>query len=265
MLEPMRDRTRDLETGLALADRHPRFVATVLAAAGCVIIAGATSVVSVLALPALLLSAPWALSLSLIAAAVFVAHRAGKRRGTGGVDPDVEQQILDVAVAMGGRVTTTAVAHALCLPLVAADGALTELTRAGYLGVETHPASGVVVYVFPEVEAGLVPVRAWWPTGAVPSAPPALSALAVQAAPAPLPCGLVRVGNKTRQTAALLAICGGALGAHRFYLNQPLRGLLYLVAFWTLVPAIIGLLDGLRYLAMSDQAFDLKHNVRLTS
>jgi TM2 domain-containing membrane protein YozV len=259
MLVPMRDRTRELETALALADRHPRFVATVLAASGCVILAGATSVVSVLSLPALLLSAPWALSLSLLAAALFVARRAARRRGTGGIDPEMEQRILDVAMAMGGKVTTTAVAHGLCVPLGVADRALTELVRAGYLGVETHPASGVVVYVFAEVEAGLVPFRALLPGGAEVSMLPALPA-----PPPPAPCGLVRVGDKSRLTAALLAICGGAVGAHRFYLNQPFRGAVHFLAFWTLVPAIVGLFDGLRYLAMSDQAFDLKHNVRLT-
>lgn len=250
--------SHDLGAALALAARHPRLVAALLATAGSVLLACATTVVSLLELPAMVMTAPWVLSLSLVASALFVARQARKRRGTGGIDADTERGILEVAVARGGQVTTTALAHALSMPLGEADAALTALSRAGYLGVETHPASGVLVYVFPEIDAGLVPpeafVRRDAPETRSPETALARSGTAMV---------LLRVSCKSRVTAALLAICGGSLGAHKFYLGQPLVGLVHFVMFWTLLPAIAGVFEGLGYLLMTDHAFDLKYNARL--
>ena len=250
----------------ALAARHPRLVAAALATTACVLIASAATVVSLLQLPALVLAAPWALSLSLVATALFVARHARRRVGTGGVAADVERRILEVAVEHRGRLTTTAVAHALSMPLGEADAALTALSRAGYLAIETHPASGVIVYVFPEIDAGLVPAKAPASSdtgGASDASPPEVTL--VRAGPMPLGAsvGLVRVSTKSRGTAALLAICGGAFGAHKFYLGEPIAGMVHLVMFWTFLPALAGFCEGLGYLFMSDHAFDLKHNTRL--
>jgi TM2 domain-containing membrane protein YozV len=192
----------------------------------------------------------------------MLAHHARVRRGTGGLDPDMEQRILELAVRDSGRVTITAVAHELSVPLRTADAALTALTKAGYVAVETHPASGAVIYVFPEIDAGLVPMMTR--AGSyVPRGDPLPILPAQHAAPTGTPFGLVRVSNKSKLTAALLAICGGAFGAHKFYLGHGLWGVLYLSTFWTFVPAIAGLFEGVRYLVMSDHAFDLKHNARL--
>jgi TM2 domain-containing membrane protein YozV len=253
----------DAGAALALAGRHPRLVAAALATAACVLIASASTVVSLLQLPALVLAAPWALSLSLVATALFVERHARKRVGTGGVEADVERRILDVAVAHRGRVTTTAVAHALSMPLGEADAALTALSRAGYLAIETHPASGVIVYVFPEIDAGLVPPRAPGPGEPIGGSPPEVTPVRPGAMPIGASVGLVRVSCKSRGTAALLAICGGAFGAHKFYLGEPLAGMVHLVMFWTFLPALAGFFEGLGYLFMSDHAFDLKHNTRL--
>jgi TM2 domain-containing membrane protein YozV len=75
--------------------------------------------------------------------------------------------------------------------------------------------------------------------------------------------GLVRVSNKTKGTAAVLAIFLGGFGVHKFYLGQPIMGLLYLCFFWTFLPAIAGFFEGVGYLATSDHAFDMKYNARL--
>jgi TM2 domain-containing membrane protein YozV len=238
-----------------MATRHPRLVAGALATAACLVFAGAATIVKLLELPLMTLAAPWALGLSLAASALFVGPHARKRLGTGGIDAETERRILEVAMASRGRVTTTAVAHALSLPLVEADRALTALSRAGYLAVETHPASGVIVYVFPEIDAGLVPPL---------PAPSDAAGPALQVAPSQgtFP-GLVRVSHKRRATAALAAIFGGCLGLHKFYLGEPLAGLLYMVTFWTFLPAIAGIIEGIGYLVMSEHAFDVKHNARL--
>jgi hypothetical protein len=250
---------QDLGEFLALAVRYPRIVAATMATAAGVLLASAATVVSLLGLPALVLAAPWALSLSLVATALFVARHARTRLGTGGVDADTERRILEVAVACRGRVTTTAVAHTLSMPLREADAALMALSRAGYLGIETHPASGALVYVFPEIDAGLVPSRV--PAAGHPAAGCSPGTALVRSSLAER--GLVRVSCKRRDTAALLAILGGSLGAHKFYLGEPLAGLVRFALFWTLLPALVGLCEGLGYLFMSDQAFDIKHNARL--
>jgi TM2 domain-containing membrane protein YozV len=65
---------------------------------------------------------------------------------------------------------------------------------------------------------------------------------------------------KNKMTAGLLAILLGGLGAHKFYLDQPGLGILYLLFCWTFIPAIIGLVEGITYLTMSDQDFNAKYN-----
>jgi TM2 domain-containing membrane protein YozV len=65
---------------------------------------------------------------------------------------------------------------------------------------------------------------------------------------------------KDKTTAGLLAILLGGLGAHKFYLNQTGLGILYLVFCWTFIPAIIGLVEGIVYLTMTDQDFNAKYN-----
>jgi TM2 domain-containing membrane protein YozV len=59
--------------------------------------------------------------------------------------------------------------------------------------------------------------------------------------------------NKT--TAALLAIFLGSFGVHKFYLGQKGAGALYLLFFWTYIPLVIGLVEGIYYLTMKDEKF----------
>lgn len=149
----------DLARAPALLVRYSGAVAAVLSAGAGVLFLGAAIVISVLQLPWLLLAAPGALSAVLVAAALALVLRARKQVTTGGVDPEVERRILDVAVACKGRVTVTAVARALSMPMAKADATLSALAKSGHIAVENDPASGVVVYVFPDIDAGLVPMR----------------------------------------------------------------------------------------------------------
>ena len=61
--------------------------------------------------------------------------------------------------------------------------------------------------------------------------------------------------GKARIVAGLLAIFLGTFGIHRFYLNQAKMGLLYLVFFWTFVPTVVGIIEGLIYLLGTDEGF----------
>jgi TM2 domain-containing membrane protein YozV len=60
-------------------------------------------------------------------------------------------------------------------------------------------------------------------------------------------------------TAGLLAILVGGFGVHKFYLGDSNMGILYLCFFWTGVPAIIGIVEGIIYLTMSDDEFCRKY------
>ena len=68
------------------------------------------------------------------------------------------------------------------------------------------------------------------------------------------------VSKKSRMTVAILAIFLGGLGAHQFYLGKAGLGILYLIFCWTWIPAIIGLVEGIMYLCMSDYEFNRKYD-----
>ena len=72
--------------------------------------------------------------------------------------------------------------------------------------------------------------------------------------PAPAP-GDYTPGAKSRITAGILGILLGGIGVHKFYLNKVGLGILYLVFFWTAIPAIIGLVEGIIYLTQDDVTF----------
>jgi TM2 domain-containing membrane protein YozV len=72
-----------------------------------------------------------------------------------------------------------------------------------------------------------------------------------------VPPAPVSTHNKT--VAALFAIFLGSFGLHQFYLGRPGTGLLYLVFCWTLVPAIVGFIEGVRLLSMGERDFALEY------
>jgi len=60
---------------------------------------------------------------------------------------------------------------------------------------------------------------------------------------------------KSRSVAIVLAVLLGGIGLHKFYLNRPGLGVLYVLFCWTGIPAALGLLEGFVYLIMSDADF----------
>lgn len=72
--------------------------------------------------------------------------------------------------------------------------------------------------------------------------------------------GLVRVGNKNKMTAAIIAFFLGSIGIHKFYLGRTMAGVLYLVFCWTGIPALLALIDFIVLLTMNEHDFDLKYN-----
>lgn len=66
---------------------------------------------------------------------------------------------------------------------------------------------------------------------------------------------------KNKSTAGILAILLGGLGVHKFYLGKTGIGIVYLLFFWTGIPVIVGLIEGIQYLTMSDNKFNHRYNL----
>jgi len=77
-----------------------------------------------------------------------------------------------------------------------------------------------------------------------------------------------RKGNKpkSRKLAALLALVGGSVGVHKFYLNQPGQGIMFIFLFTIAanlsfpLTAVLGIFDAFRLFTMSDEQFHHKYN-----
>ena len=66
---------------------------------------------------------------------------------------------------------------------------------------------------------------------------------------------------KKKNTAAILAFFFGSFGVHRFYLKQPGLGILYIILLnFFGISAILGVLDAVLLLMMSEEEFDYKYN-----
>jgi TM2 domain-containing membrane protein YozV len=72
---------------------------------------------------------------------------------------------------------------------------------------------------------------------------------------------MLTASSRSRVTAAVLAILLGGLGVHKFYVGKPGIACLYILFCWTFIPAIIGLIEGVVYLTMDDEAFGAKFGV----
>lgn len=67
-------------------------------------------------------------------------------------------------------------------------------------------------------------------------------------------------GGAERVTAAMLAIFLGGVGLHKFYLGKWGQGLVCLIFCWTFIPAVIGIIEGILYLAMSEGEFSRRYS-----
>ena len=77
-------------------------------------------------------------------------------------------------------------------------------------------------------------------------------------------CGVRQIAygqgsNKSRPVAALLALLLGWLGIHKFYLGDTVLGVVYLIFFWTGIPGLVAWIEGIIYLATSDEAWAQKY------
>lgn len=71
---------------------------------------------------------------------------------------------------------------------------------------------------------------------------------------------------KTRKVAAILAFTGTLIpiaGVHKFYLGQPMWGLLYLLLSWTPIPHVACAIEGVWYLFQNEDEFNRNFNCNL--
>lgn len=68
--------------------------------------------------------------------------------------------------------------------------------------------------------------------------------------------------GKSKLAAALFALFLGGLGIHKFYLGQTGWGIAYLLLCWTGLPIIVGVIEGILLLVMSDEEFVKKYGTR---
>jgi TM2 domain-containing membrane protein YozV len=79
-------------------------------------------------------------------------------------------------------------------------------------------------------------------------------------APAAERLGRLAPNGKSKLVAALFALSSSAgLGIHKFYLGQTGWGILYLIFFWTVIPAVVGFIEGIMLLAMTQEEFNEKY------
>lgn len=64
---------------------------------------------------------------------------------------------------------------------------------------------------------------------------------------------------KDKFVAALLAFFLGGFGVHKFYLGRPGQGILYLLFFWTFIPALVAFFEAILYLLADREAFAQKY------
>ena len=77
-------------------------------------------------------------------------------------------------------------------------------------------------------------------------------------------CGARQSARETRTdsdqvAAGILAILLGGLGVHKFYQGNTRNGILYLCFFWTGIPAVLGLIEGILILIADEEEYRRKY------
>ena len=70
----------------------------------------------------------------------------------------------------------------------------------------------------------------------------------------------VYYNQKNKIVAGLLGIFLGGFGIHKFYLGRIGWGIVYLLFCWTSIPAFIGFIEGIIYLASNEHNFHMKYS-----
>ncbi len=70
---------------------------------------------------------------------------------------------------------------------------------------------------------------------------------------------IIVTAPKSRSMAIVLALFLGGFGIHKFYLNSPGWGFIYLIFCWTFIPMILGFIEALNYMFMSDTTFQARY------
>lgn len=60
--------------------------------------------------------------------------------------------------------------------------------------------------------------------------------------------------------AAIFALVFGSIGIHKFYHGAWGWGILYILFFWTFIPAFVALIEGILYLTMPVSEYNRKYN-----
>ncbi len=68
--------------------------------------------------------------------------------------------------------------------------------------------------------------------------------------------------TKSKTLAGVLAILLGGLGIHKFYLGKIFQGILYALFCWTYIPFIVGFVEGVIYMCISDERFQYRYAKR---
>lgn len=71
--------------------------------------------------------------------------------------------------------------------------------------------------------------------------------------------GSIAPNGRSRLAAALFALFLGSLGIHKFYLGSIGWGILYILFCWTGIPTIVGFIEGILLLIMSEEDFNMKY------
>lgn len=65
---------------------------------------------------------------------------------------------------------------------------------------------------------------------------------------------------RNKVVAGLMGIFLGSFGVHKFYLGKIGQGILHLVFCWTGISGLIGFIEGIIYLAQSEESFNQRYN-----
>ena len=63
---------------------------------------------------------------------------------------------------------------------------------------------------------------------------------------------------QSKVTAGVLALLLGGIGIHKFYTGAWGWGIVYIVLCWTYIPALVALVEGIRYLTLKQPEFAQK-------